>query len=74
MLREATNWSNKSELAARIVDAYHLNVDPEPSFHFYADPYSKFYFITDPDRILLLTKVLQICDHWSSSKSNKQKN
>jgi hypothetical protein len=54
-----------------VADPHHLDADPDPSFHFVAGPDTPFYFDADPDPnfslvriwILLLIRVLQICEH-----------
>jgi hypothetical protein len=59
--------------------SFHFNAypDPDPSFHFNADPDPdpSFHCVADPDpdptshfriRILLVIKVMRICDHWST--------
>ncbi len=50
------------------MDSHHFNAgpDPGPAFHRNADSDPAFPFNADPVQILLLTKVIRICDHWST--------
>jgi hypothetical protein len=45
----------------RVADPHHVDVDPDPSFYFDEDPNPT--LILTRIRILLLIKVMQICNH-----------
>ncbi len=46
-----------------VSDTHHINVDPDPAFHFNGDPDSTFSLSCGRIQILILIKVMQICDH-----------
>ncbi len=50
---------------SRVADPHYLNADLDPSFRFNVDSEMAIHINAHPDpRILLLVKVMQICDHW----------
>jgi hypothetical protein len=51
--------------SGRVADPHNFYADPNPAFHFHTDPSPAFTLMRI--RILLLIRVMRICDHWSAA-------